>query len=661
MQYQFMDIHFPGWEVVRKLGQGSFGGVYEIQRTLPDGRVEKAALKKLSVPRDSGEIEEFRSQSFSTESITEHYKDQMSDLVREYSLMQELSSCKNIVACHDVRYTRQSNGIGWDVYIRMELLQPLKQVLPVAYSETTVLKLGLSLCNALRACQKYNIIHRDIKPENILVSSDGVFKLGDFGIAKISEKTTVGTLTGTAGYMAPEVANRWNYGPASDIYSLGMVLYWAMNERTLPFLPLPPQIPTGLQRQAAIDRRYAGEIFPPPKNGSRELKAIVMKACAFLSEDRYQNAWELQQDLNACCRQRGIEENDAIPNQPDTDEEENVLMKESAADTYTDSGSFHSSSRMEHTGTLKTGNSAALQEEKKSHKWVWIPVCILLLAGGYTLGKQGTAPSTETLKTDSLAVEGTSSMPESGAATASRKTTIEPAPEVVPTTTTEAKTLPEREIPHYRKGESIYLGTYWSDKTGAKKEKIQWDVLDVRDHKVLLLSHYGLDTVQYDGAYGKHDWAGSSIREWLNASFLHEAFTDIERQCIDLTYVDNGVSQGYSQWNTDGGENTNDYVFLLSYAEAKRYFDISEAGTDGPAKARIQPAEYAVGQGAFVSDQFRTVDGEYATRWWLRSPGYNQSDAACVHARGCLGEQGCTVADTCVRPAMWVDLEKLSY
>ena len=144
MQYQFMDIHFPGWEVVRKLGQGSFGGVYEIQRTLPDGRVEKAALKKLSVPRDSGEIEEFRSQSFSTESITEHYKDQMSDLVREYSLMQELSSCKNIVACHDVRYTRQSNGIGWDVYIRMELLQPLKQVLPVAYSETSVLKLNIN-------------------------------------------------------------------------------------------------------------------------------------------------------------------------------------------------------------------------------------------------------------------------------------------------------------------------------------------------------------------------------------------------------------------------------------------------------------------------------------------------------------------------------------
>lgn len=300
MQCQFPDIHFPGWEVVRKLGQGSFGGVYEIQRTLPDGRLEKAALKKLSVPQDSGEIEKLLSQSFRAEDIAAHYKQRMSELVREYSLTRELDSCKNIVVCHDVRYTRQQNGIGWDVYIRMELLRPLKQALPCDYSEITVLKLGLSLCNALRACQRYHIIHRDIKPDNILVSSDGVFKLGDFGIAKVSEKTAIGTLTGTAGYMAPEVANRRNYGPASDIYSLGMVLYWAMNECTLPFLPLPPQIPTRLQKQNAIDRRYAGEIFPPPVHGSQELKKIVMKACAFSAEDRYQTIRELQRDLAAC-------------------------------------------------------------------------------------------------------------------------------------------------------------------------------------------------------------------------------------------------------------------------------------------------------------------------------------------------------------------------
>ena len=300
----YENIHFPGWEVMRKIGEGSFGGVYEIHRTLPDGRVEKAALKKLTVPKDNSEIRELYSQSFSKENITAHYKDQMQGLVNEYTLTQELNGCRNVVACHEVQCVQHADGIGWDIYIRMELLKPLKQVLSIDYHEATVLKLGLSLCSALLACQEHHIIHRDIKPENILVSDRGEFKLGDFGIAKVSEKTATGTMTGTMGYMAPEVANRWHYGAQADIYSLGMVLYWMMNRHTLPFLPFPPAIPTAAQRQDAANRRFAGEDFPPPVNGSRALKAIVMKACAFSTENRYQTVRELRRDLQAYCQQR---------------------------------------------------------------------------------------------------------------------------------------------------------------------------------------------------------------------------------------------------------------------------------------------------------------------------------------------------------------------
>ncbi len=251
----YENIHFPGWEVVRKIGEGSFGGVYEIHHTLPDGRVEKAALKKLTVPKDNSEIRELYSQSFSKENITAHYKDQMQGLVNEYTLTQELNGYRNVVACHEVQCVQHADGIGWDIYIRMELLKPLKQVLSIDYHEATVLKLGLSLCSALLACQEHHIIHRDIKPENILVSDRGEFKLGDFGIAKVSEKTATGTMTGTMGYMAPEVANRWHYGAQADIYSLGMVLYWMMNRHTLPFLPSPlpsPPPPSGRTRQTAV-------------------------------------------------------------------------------------------------------------------------------------------------------------------------------------------------------------------------------------------------------------------------------------------------------------------------------------------------------------------------------------------------------------------------
>ena len=385
MAQQFPDVRFPGWEVIRKLGEGSFGGVYEIHRTLPDGRVEKAALKKLTVPKDNSEIRELYSQSFSKENITAHYKDQMRELVNEYTLTQELNGCRNVVACHDVQCVQHTDGIGWDIYIRMELLKPLKHVLSADYQEMAVLKLGLSLCNALLACQEHHIVHRDIKPENILVSDRGEFKLGDFGIAKVSEKTATGTMTGTMGYMAPEVANRWHYGAQADIYSLGMVLYWMMNRRTLPFLPFPPTIPTAAQRQEAANRRFAGESFPPPINGSRELKAVVMKACAFSTDKRYQTVRELRRDLYACYQQRRTGKASDVSIPADTDEAD-LTNEPTLGNTYSGNRSFHNNSRNEKTGTLNTdtaktgtGRFTAPPEKKKSHKWVWIPVCILLL------------------------------------------------------------------------------------------------------------------------------------------------------------------------------------------------------------------------------------------------------------------------------------------
>lgn len=199
----------------------------------------------------------------------------------------------------------------------MELLTPLKKVLPTEYSEQTVIAIGKDLCTALTACEKEHIIHRDIKPENILVSEDGVFKLGDFGVAKIAMENGTGTVTGTIGYMAPEISKHEAYGPTVDIYSLGMVLYWMMNERTLPFLPMPPQIPTAMQHQEASSRRFRGEALPAPKNGSEALKQVVLKACAYHPEGRYHTADEMLSDLTGCTSSTVSEKADTETARPD--------------------------------------------------------------------------------------------------------------------------------------------------------------------------------------------------------------------------------------------------------------------------------------------------------------------------------------------------------
>ena len=324
-------ILWPGWKTTRLIGRGSFGAVYEIERKLfEDDEPEKAALKVISIPQNDSDIEELYSDGYDEESVTTTFHTHLKSIVAEYSLMRKMNGSSNIVNCDDVRYVQHDDGIGWDIYIKMELLTPLSKALPAAVSEEQVIKIAKDMCSALELCSKHNIVHRDIKPQNIFVSENGDYKLGDFGIAKTVEKTMGGTKTGTYKYMAPEVYNNQPYGTVADIYSLGLVLYWMLNEKRMPFLPLPPAKMTAGMDDQARNRRLSGEPLPQPAHGSDALKAIVMKACAFEPKDRYQTAQEMRDDLVRLSSgylympdQKTISDSETVPIS-DYDEDETV-------------------------------------------------------------------------------------------------------------------------------------------------------------------------------------------------------------------------------------------------------------------------------------------------------------------------------------------------
>lgn len=285
---------WPGWTTLREIGKGSYGAVYEIQRELL-GRTESAAVKVISIPHDPGEIQEYYNSGYSKEDITTTLREQLSDIINEYSIMAQMKGHSNIVCCDDIRFTEHSDGLGWDVFIKMELLTPLQsQPLPNAEN---VARLGADICRALMLCEQKKIVHRDVKPHNIFVSDTGSYKLGDFGIAKTLSRTTAGTKIGTYNFMAPEVYNNKPYNQTVDIYSLGIVMYTLLNERRLPFLPLPPAVPMAANIEAARFRRFRGDTLPAPENGSPALKQIVQKACAFQPEKRYQSAQDMLRDL----------------------------------------------------------------------------------------------------------------------------------------------------------------------------------------------------------------------------------------------------------------------------------------------------------------------------------------------------------------------------
>ena len=260
---------------------------------------EKAALKIVSCPRDEDEIEGCYGKDYDKAEVRKAYEMQIQSYIQEYKLMKALQGQTNIVSCDDFTVVPHADGIGGDIFIRMELLTSLQQILRArSLSEQEIIKLGKDISYALVLCECKNIIHRDIKPANIMVSQFGDYKLGDFGVSKIMDHATFATVMGRPAYEAPEVVYMERYGQAADIYSLGITLYWLLNNRRMPFIgadePLTPE-----QMEKAMMRRYRGEKIPAPKNGSEKLKQIVLKACEFRPEDRYLSAQALYDALES--------------------------------------------------------------------------------------------------------------------------------------------------------------------------------------------------------------------------------------------------------------------------------------------------------------------------------------------------------------------------
>ena len=296
----FENICLPwrDWKIVKDLGGGAYGRVYEIERTI-SGIQEKAALKIVSRPKNKDEMESYYNEGYSKADLIASYESEIRNYVQEYKLMKELQGESNIVSCDDFTMVPHEDGIGGDIFIRMELLTSLQQILRErSLSEQEIIKLGKDISHALVLCESKNIIHRDIKPANIMVSQFGNYKLGDFGVSKIMDHATFATSMGTPEYQAPEVVHMERYGQTADIYSLGITLYWLLNNRRMPFIDANQQI-TLVVKNEAIDRRYRGEKLPAPKNGSAKLKKIVLKACEYHPENRYASAQEMYDALDA--------------------------------------------------------------------------------------------------------------------------------------------------------------------------------------------------------------------------------------------------------------------------------------------------------------------------------------------------------------------------
>lgn len=157
-----------------------------------------------------------------------------------------------------------------------------------------VRELGVQAAEALGHAHERGVVHRDVKPANLLLRGDGLLKVTDFGIARALDATTqlteVGTLLGTALYVAPEQARGEPAGPPADVFSLGVVLYETLTGR----VPWPIENLSELSSVAASPARPAGELAPGTPD---DLEAAIMHALARNPEYRPPNANALAAEL----------------------------------------------------------------------------------------------------------------------------------------------------------------------------------------------------------------------------------------------------------------------------------------------------------------------------------------------------------------------------
>jgi len=262
---------FAGHRLVRELGRGAFGVVFE---AVPPGGGAAVALKLLN-PMATVDPRRQR------------------ELLREAEVARRLEH-PGIVRVLDSGIER---GTAWFAteLVRGRALDRLPEPTTDSERSERALTIGLALAEAIGHAHALGVVHRDLKPANVLVTGGARVKVLDFGLARHDEIplsiTTDGEVAGTPLFMAPEQLAGGPVGPWSDVFALGLLIVMLAD----------PRVRERLRASDEMSRRIAGARSAAVRLGDlpRPLRAIVRRCLEPHPADRYANAGELAEDLRA--------------------------------------------------------------------------------------------------------------------------------------------------------------------------------------------------------------------------------------------------------------------------------------------------------------------------------------------------------------------------
>lgn len=197
----------------------------------------------------------------------------------------------------------------------------------------------------------------------------------------------------------------------------------------------------------------------------------------------------------------------------------------------------------------------------------------------------------------------------------------------------------------YDVGDIVEFGKYPFEANGQIRP-IRWRIMDKKGDRLLLWSEYCVDTYQFDGNILYHSWEYSSLRLWLRDKFMKTAFTADEIKSINFTKLEYAFSPINNKLYSS---QTEDKIFIPSYEDLKKY----NLNNDD---LMIKATPYATICGAYCNENDNTF-------WWLRNPGIEKYTQMLVSATGEINISGSYVylCNRGVRPALWVDLNKIKW
>ena len=477
-------------------------------------------------------------------------------------------------------------------YIVMEYLEgiTLKQYLGKygVIQFRNLIEMMLPLLEALIEIHSQGLIHRDISPDNIMVQHNSKLKLMDFGAARdyteFGEKSL--SIVLKPGYAPPEQYQTHGVqGPWTDIYALCATMYKCITGEN------PPDAIERVMDDSLKKISEFGITIPPQE------EAAIIKGMSVSAKDRYQDIKDFCEDLYGAYEETPASENKESEVKPDLIKEKVEDKVDTSAEETPESGSLASEEDVESEKESAKENREAVSQKKVDRKSLKqyenkeetsvqnvksepdnkkqsqpkkfsgkavlaVILCILLVGGGVKLysdkKEQQYTLHNPKIEDDSSAKSG-------------KKVSWDclwfgsyPQSKITEKDGDIYTTLKNTDNWDKNGDATINNIKYHTTEAGYfKYEPINWRVLQSENGEAFLLSDVILDNQNYNEDYST--WEESSLRSWLNGEFMNRAFSDEEKEKINITEI---VNQDNSDYGTEGGNNISDKISLLSSAEA---------------------------------------------------------------------------------------------